>query len=114
MKNKRKNKDYNPTNCGVTHFLNKIGGKWKVLVIYAVSKKCNRFSLLHRAIPEISKQMLVNQLRELEEDGILERAIYAEVPPRVEYTITKYGQSLMPVIGVIQDWGLKDLKKLAK
>jgi len=114
MKNKRKNKDYNPTNCGVTHFLNKIGGKWKVLVIYAVSKKCNRFSLLHRAIPEISKQMLVNQLRELEEDGILERAIYAEVPPRVEYTITKYGQSLMPVIGVIQDWGLTDLKKLAK
>jgi DNA-binding HxlR family transcriptional regulator len=114
MKNKRKNKDYNPTNCGVTHFLNKIGGKWKVLVIYAVSKKCNRFSLLHRAIPEISKQMLVNQLRELEEDGILERVIYAEVPPRVEYTITKYGQSLMPVIGVIQDWGLKDLKKLAK
>ena len=114
MKNKRKNKDYNPTNCGVTHFLNKIGGKWKVLVIYAISQKCNRFSLLHRAIPEISKQMLVNQLRELEEDGILERVIYAEVPPRVEYTITKYGQSLMPVIGVIQDWGLKDLKKLAK
>ena len=114
MKPKRKNKDYNPTNCGVTHFLNRIGGKWKVLVIYAISKNCNRFSLLQRAIPDISKQMLVNQLRELEEDGILERIIYAEIPPRVEYKITKYGQSLMPVIAVIQEWGLKDLKKLKK
>jgi DNA-binding HxlR family transcriptional regulator len=114
MENKRKNKEYNPTNCGVTHFLNRIGGKWKVLVIYAISKKCNRFSLLQRAIPDISKQMLVNQLRELEEDGILERIIYAEIPPRVEYKITKYGQSLMPVIGVIQNWGSKDLKKLSK
>ncbi len=112
MESKRKNKDYNPTNCGVTHFLNRIGGKWKVLVIYAIGKKCNRFSLLHRAIPDISKQMLVNQLRELEGDGILERIIYAEIPPRVEYKITKYGQSLMPVIAVIQEWGLKDLKKL--
>ena len=114
MGSKRKNKDYNPTNCGVTHFLNRIGGKWKVLVIYAISKKCNRFSLLHRATPGISKQMLVNQLRELEEDGILERIIFAEIPPRVEYKITNYGQSLMPVIAVIQDWGLKDLKKLKK
>jgi DNA-binding HxlR family transcriptional regulator len=114
MESKRKNKDYNPTHCGVTHFLNRIGGKWKVLVIYAISKKCNRFSLLHRAIPHISKQMLVNQLRELEEDGILERMIYAEIPPRVEYKITNYGQSLMPVIAVIQEWGIKDLKNLKK
>jgi DNA-binding HxlR family transcriptional regulator len=110
MENKRKTKDYNPNKCGVTHFLNRIGGKWKVLVIYAISKKCNRFSLLQRAIPDISKQMLVNQLRELEEDGILERIIYAEIPPRVEYKITKYGHSLMPIIGIIEDWGLKDLK----
>jgi DNA-binding HxlR family transcriptional regulator len=53
----------------------------------------------------------VNQLRELEEDGILDRIIYPEIPPRVEYKITPYGQSLMPVIAVLQDWGLKDLKK---
>lgn len=67
--------------------------------------------MLQRAIPTISKQMLVNQLRELEEDKILERVIYAEIPPRVEYKITEYGQSLMPVIFVLQDWGLKDLEK---
>ncbi len=110
----RKNKDFNPHNCGVTHFLNKIGGKWKVLIIYAISKNCNRFSLMQKAMPGISKQMLVNQLRELEEDKIIERTVYAEVPLRVEYKITKYGQSLMPLIDVIQDWGLKDLKKTTK
>lgn len=114
MENIRKNKDYNPNNCPVTHCLNRIGGKWKPLIIYAISKECNRFSLLQRALPVISKQMLVNQLRELEEDSILERKIYAEIPPRVEYSITKYGQSLMPVLMVMQDWGLKDLKKAAK
>jgi len=70
--------------------------------------------MLQRALPVISKQMLVNQLRELEEDKILERIIYAEIPPRVEYKITPYGQSLMPVISVLQDWGLKDLEKAAK
>ena len=108
----RKNKDFNPHNCGVTHFLNRIGGKWKVLIIYAISKNCNRFSLLQKAMPAISKQMLVNQLRELEEDKIIERLIYAEVPPRVEYKMTKYGLSLMPVIDVIQDLGVKDLKEI--
>ena len=114
MATTRKNKDFNPHNCGVTHFLNRIGGKWKVLIIYAISKKCNRFSSLQRIIQDISKQMLVNQLRELEEDKIIERIIYAEIPPRVEYKITKYGKSLMPIIDVIQEWGAKDLKKRSK
>ena len=108
----RKNKDFNPYGCPVTHCMNKIGGKWKILIIYAVSMKCNRFSKLQRAIPVISKQMLVNQLRELEEDKILERTIYAEIPPRVEYRVTEYGMSLMPVISVLQEWGLEDLRKV--
>jgi DNA-binding HxlR family transcriptional regulator len=94
--------------------MNLIGGKWKILIIYAISRNCNRFSKLQKAMPLISKQMLVTQLRELEEDKILERIIYAEIPPRVEYKITEYGLSLMPVISVLQEWGLKDLKKLAE
>jgi DNA-binding HxlR family transcriptional regulator len=113
MANTRKNKDFNPNNCPVTHCLNLIGGKWKILLIYAISKNCNRFSKLQRAIPLISKQMLVNQLRELEEDQIIERIIYAEIPPRVEYKVTDYGMSLMPVIGVLQQWGLQDLERLS-
>ncbi|MFL9485093.1 winged helix-turn-helix transcriptional regulator [Chitinophagaceae bacterium LWZ2-11] len=112
MENKRKTKNFNPYNCGVTHFLNLIGGKWKIMIIYAVSKNCNRFSLLQKAIPQISKQMLINQLRELEEDKIIERKVYAEIPPKVEYKITPYGQSIMPIILVIQDWGQKDLKNI--
>ena len=112
MENKRKNKDFNPHNCPVTHFLNIIGGKWKILIIYGISRNCNRFSLLKRAIPLISKQMLVNQLRELEQDNIIERIIYAEIPPRVEYRITEFGNSLMPVIMSIQKWGLSNLNQV--
>ena len=111
MASKRKNRDFNPHNCGVTHFLNRIGGKWKVLIIYAISKNANRFSLLQKVMPHISKQMLVNQLRELEEDKIIERMIYAEMPPRVEYKMTKFGRSIMPVISVIEAWGFKRFKK---
>lgn len=88
-----------------------VGGKWKVLVIYGISKNCNRFSLLQKAIPQLSKQMLINQLRELEEDGLIEREIFAEVPPRVEYRLSAYGNSIMPIIMHIQQWGEKDLKE---
>ena len=68
--------------------------------------------MLQKAIPDISKQMLVNQLREMEEDAILDRIIYAEIPSRVEYKISKYGHSLMPIIDSMSDWGLKDLKRV--
>ena len=111
MENERKNKDFNPHECGVVNFLNLVGGKWKVLIIYGISKGWNRFSLLKRESPFISKQMLVNQLRELETDGIIERTIYAEVPPRVEYTLTPFVESLIPVIKVIRNWGKDNLTK---
>ncbi len=114
MANTRKNKDFNPNNCPVTHLLNRIGGKWKPLIMYAISKNVNRFSKLQKALPVVSKQMLVNQLRELEEDKIIDRMIFAEIPPRVEYKLTEHGESLMPILYVMQDWGLKDLKKRAK
>ncbi|WP_259067779.1 winged helix-turn-helix transcriptional regulator [Mucilaginibacter sp. X4EP1] len=114
MDAQRKNKDFNPYNCPVTHCLNLIGGKWKILIIYAISKGCNRFGKLQKTLSLISKQMLVNQLRELEDDQIIERKIFAEMPPRVEYSISLYGQSLMPVIAVIQQWGLEDMATKSK
>lgn len=110
----RKNKDYNPNNCPVTSCMNKIGGKWKPVVIFLITIGKNRFSLMKKAMPEISKQMLVNQLRELEEDKIIDRIIYAEIPPRVEYTISKYGQTVLPIISVMADWGKKDMKNNKK
>ncbi len=114
MANARKNKDFNPNNCPVTHVLNRIGGKWKPLIIYAISKNYNRLSLLQKALPVVSKQMLVNSLHELEEDNIVEKISYAEMPPRVEYKLTEYGLSMMSILQVIQDWGSNDLKRLEK
>lgn len=108
MGNKRKNKDFNPNGCPVTHCMNLIGGKWKPVIIHLLRKDCNRFSMLQRAIPDISKQMLVNQLREMEEDGLVERIIYAEIPPRVEYKMSAYGMTLFPIIDAMSEWGLKD------
>ena len=105
----RKSKDFNPNYCPVTHCLNLIGGKWKPVVIHLLRKDCNRFSMLQRAIPDISKQMLTQQLRELEEDGLIERKIFAEIPPRVEYYISDYGKTLFPVVDAMTEWGLKDM-----
>jgi len=111
MANDRKNKDFTPLNCPVTTCMNKIGGKWKPVVIFLITLGKNRFSLLQKAIPDISKQMLVNQLRELEKDNLIERIIYAEIPPRVEYKMSEYGATILPVISIMADWGKEELKR---
>lgn len=72
-------------------------------------KGANRFGVLERGIEGITKQMLTKQLREMEADGILNRKIYPEIPPRVEYFFTDYGKSLFPVIDAMSAWGLKQL-----
>jgi len=107
----RKNKDYTPLDCPVTACMNKIGGKWKPVVIFLITLGKNRFSVLQKAIPDISKQMLVNQLRELENDHLIERVIYAEMPPRVEYSISEYGKTILPVISLMADWGKEDMRR---
>ena len=91
--------------CPVSYTMSKIGGKWKPIILFLISKKANRFGILQRGIKGISKQMLTKQLRELEADGILERKIYAEIPPRVEYFVTELGKTLMPVIRSMKRWG---------
>ncbi len=91
--------------------MNLVGGKWKVLVLNGINEGYNRFSQLQKVIPLISKQTLINQLRELEEDKIIDRTVFAEIPPRVEYNISKYGKTILPIITTIQQWGIKDMKK---
>lgn len=91
--------------CPVTYTMGKIGGKWKPIILHLISKGANRFGILQRGITGISKQMLTKQLRELEADGFLHRQIFAEIPPRVEYSLTESGLSLMPVIGSMKAWG---------
>lgn len=103
----RKNKNFIPGNCPVGFTMNIIGGKWKPSIIYMIRTERNRYSLLLKNITEISKQTLTNQLRELESDGIIERKIYAEIPPRVEYTITPYGSTLLPIIDSMSRWAIE-------
>ena len=93
------------TECPVTYTMSKIGGKWKPIILFLITKGVNRFGVLQRAIDGISKQMLTKQLRELEADQILKRVIYPEIPPRVEYFITDLGESLLPIIGSMKAWG---------
>ena len=102
-------KSSNLDSCPVTFCMSVIGGKWKPIILFLISKGVNRFGIMQRGIAGISKQMLTKQLRELEGDGILKRVIYPEIPPRVEYFITDKGKSLFPVIESMSAWGTKHL-----
>jgi len=88
-----------------------IGGKWKPIIIYHVNKGTNRFNKLFDAIEGINRQMLSKQLRLLERSGILDRTLYGEIPPRVEYTLTPFGKSLLPVVQALTRWGQKQIKQ---
>ena len=85
--------------------LNVIGGKWKPLILWYLSQKTYRFNELQREISNITQKMLTQQLRELEENRIISRKIYAEIPPKVEYSITEYGKTLSPVLDSMAKWG---------
>jgi DNA-binding HxlR family transcriptional regulator len=98
-------------NCPVTATMSLIGGKWKILILHLVNNDINRFGKMSMMLRDISKQMLTTQLRELENDGLIERKIYAEIPPRVEYFLTDKGRSLMPIIVMMRDWGLEHVFK---
>ena len=87
-----------------------IGGKWKVVILCHLFKSKYRTSELKRLIPEVSQKMLVQQLRELERDGVIQRVIYNQAPPKVEYELTDYGRSLQETMDVLCDWGDKHLE----
>ena len=99
--------------CPVNFTLELIGGRWKTLILFNLQKKAMRFSELKRALPGITEKMLTQQLRELEADNLLTRTVYAEVPPRVEYSLTDLGKSLWPVMDNIAQWGLKVMPAMA-
>ena len=99
------NKTCTATPVGVT--LGVIGGKWKPLILWHIRDRSIRFNELMKAMSGITQKMLTQQLRELEQDGLVARKVYPEVPPRVEYSITPYGQTLEPVLQLMCDWGEK-------
>lgn len=88
-----------------------LGGKWKLLILWHLKDRTRRFSELKRLMPEITEKMLIQQLRELEKDKIVNRQVYPDVPPKVEYSFTDYGRSLEPVLQVLCNWGEEHLKR---
>src|SRR5260370_36685220 len=91
--------------CAVEATADIIGGKWKAVILYYLSKGPKRFNQLRRILPEVTKRILTLQLRDLEQDGIVHREIDKVVPRKVEYCLTKFRGSLGPIIGEMLDWG---------
>lgn len=82
-----------------------IGGKWKIPIIWRLKDDPKRYGELKRSLPNVTHKMLTQQLRELEQNEIIKRKMYPEVPPKVEYTLTLLGKSVIPVIDILNDWG---------
>ncbi len=98
--------------CSVEASIEAIGGKWKGVILYHL-KTTKRFNELQKLMPAITQRMLTKQLRELERDGIVFRKVYAEVPPKVEYSMTDFGNTLQPVLKALEEWGKVYLDKLS-
>ncbi|MFD2705381.1 winged helix-turn-helix transcriptional regulator [Salibacterium lacus] len=95
-----------PEQCQVEDALSIITGKWKpIILLHLLQEGTQRFNELKRKMPGVTQKMLTKQLRELEEEDIIERTIYPEVPPRVEYAMTDYGRSLEPILEAMHEWG---------
>ena len=93
--------------CPVETTLTLIGDKWKVLILRDLLTGTKRFGELKKSIGNVSQKVLTAQLRAMEDSGLLTRTVYAEVPPRVEYTLTELGQSLQPILDAMWNWGEK-------
>ena len=92
--------------CPIRHIVDRFGDKWSLLVLYNLhTSGCLRFSEIHRRTADISQKMLTSTLRKLEQDGLLSRKVYPEVPPRVVYELTDLGRGLRPVLDAMNEWG---------
>lgn len=99
--------------CPIEAALEAISGKWKGVILYHLSAGEKRFNELQRLMPGITQRVLTKQLRSLEDDQIIHREVYPEVPPRVEYSLTEFGRTLEPILKVLQTWGEQYLDRLA-
>ena len=97
------------TQCPVTATLQLIGGRWKTIILYTLTAGTKRFGEIAVRIPDISRKVLTEQLKELEADGLILREQYKEIPPRVEYSLTEMGKSLSPVFRELELWGTENV-----
>ena len=98
--------------CSVEATLDVIGGRWKGVILFHLLSGTKRFNELHRLVTGCTQRMLTLQLRDLEKDGVVKRTVYAEVPPKVEYSLTEFGCSLEPILLMMRDWGDQYISKL--
>lgn len=91
-----------------------IGGKWKLLILFHLAQKQYRYGELRRSIPNITEKMLIQQLRELEADGMIIRTVYETVPPKVEYAMSDYAKTFCPVMHALCDWGMEHVRREEK
>lgn len=99
--------------CPIRNVLSRIGDKWSILTLYTLSlNKVLRFKELQRALPDISQKMLTVTLRTLEEDGLVNRKVYAQIPPKVEYSLTQRAETLMPHIYSLIDWASENIESI--
>jgi DNA-binding HxlR family transcriptional regulator len=103
-----------PSGCPVEAALEVIGGKWKGTILYRLLDGKKRFNELKRMFPSLTQRILTQQLRELERDGIIHREVYAEVPPRVEYSLTEQGRTLKPVLELLREWGVNNVNAIKR
>ncbi len=97
--------------CFITETMNLIGGKWKPFILWLLYEEgVVRFGEMKKRIPTVTQKMLTQQLREMEQDRFIVRKVYAEVPPKVEYSLTDLGKSLKPVLDALSNWGESNLK----
>ena len=99
--------------CPVETTLSLIGDKWKVLILRDLMDGTKRFGELKKSIGSVSQKVLTAQLHDMEENGLVNRTVYAEVPPRVEYSLTEIGHSLKPIIDAMMDWGMDYKAKMS-
>lgn len=102
-----------PEPCPLTAALAVLGGRWSLIVLYWLAEGTQRFSDLQWLIPDVTQKMLTSTLRRLESAGLVDRRVYPEVPPRVEYSLSKHGRSAQPVIDAVRTWGHHHLEQEA-
>ena len=100
--------------CGLEAALDVVGGKWKPVVLWHLAPGARRFGALRRLVTGISEKMLIQQLRELEADGVVAREDFREIPPRVEYSLTPFGVSLSEALRPLCDWGREHMSRIAR
>jgi DNA-binding HxlR family transcriptional regulator len=104
------NRKKNETKCPMTFTLHKMGGRWKPLILYTLREGKKRYSEIRKSIPHITEKMLIQHLRELEADNLISRKVKPVIPPHVEYSLTKVGLELKPIMEAMAHWGSKHNK----